>query len=151
MNNKLSKLFTDRWQVFSQQTSKENYFVFNFIYLFIYLLLFNYSCLHFLPNPSKPTSFPCFHSPPWFCPCVLYSSSWKPLSPLSPPHSPLVIVRLLFEVKCYNEIIYMMLNKGFRMLTNVNYYCNFSFILSKLILNLHTIKFIFYKFLKSSF
>ena len=120
-----------------------------------FLLMFNYSCLHFLPSPhptpDKPTSLPCLHPPPWFCARVLYSSSWKPRSPLSPPHSPLFIVRLLFEVKCYNEIIYMMLNKGFRMLTNVNYYCNFSFILSKLILNLHTIKFIFYKFLKSSF
>ena len=60
----------------------------------IILLLFNYSCLHFLPTPAKPTSFPCFHPPPWFCPGVLYSSSWKPFSPLSPPHSPLAIVRL---------------------------------------------------------
>ena len=24
-------------------------------------------------TPSKPTSLPCFHPPPWFCPCVLYS------------------------------------------------------------------------------
>ena len=61
---------------------------------FFTLLLFNYSCLHFLPTPAKPTSLPCFHPPPWFCPCVLYSSSWKPFSPISPPHSPLAIVRL---------------------------------------------------------
>ena len=27
------------------------------------------------PTPAKPTSLPCFHPPPWFCPCVLYSSS----------------------------------------------------------------------------
>ena len=47
------------------------------------------------PTPAKPTSLPCFHSPISFCPCVLYSSSWKPFSPLSPPHSPLAIVRLL--------------------------------------------------------
>ena len=47
------------------------------------------------PTPAKPTSLPCFHPPPWFCPCVLYSSSWKSLSPLYPPDSPLVIVRLL--------------------------------------------------------
>ena len=46
------------------------------------------------PTPAKPTSLPHLHPPPWFCPCVLYSSSCKPLSPLSPPHSPLVIVRL---------------------------------------------------------
>ena len=47
------------------------------------------------PTPAKPTSFPRLHPPPWFCPCILYSSFCKPLSPLSPPHSPLVIVRLL--------------------------------------------------------
>ena len=32
------------------------------------------------PTPAKPTSLPRVHSPPWFCPCVLYSSSWKPLT-----------------------------------------------------------------------
>ena len=47
------------------------------------------------PSPAKQTCLPCLHPPPWFCPCILYSSSWKPLSPLSPSHSPLVIVRLL--------------------------------------------------------
>ena len=46
------------------------------------------------PTPANSTSLPCLHPPPWFCPCVLYSSSWKPLSPVSPPHSPLAIVRL---------------------------------------------------------
>ena len=46
------------------------------------------------PTPAKPTSLPCFHPPPWFCPCVLYSSSWKSFFPLSPPHSPLAIVRM---------------------------------------------------------
>ena len=46
------------------------------------------------PTPAEPTSLPCVHPPPWFCPCVLYSSSSKPLSPLSPPYSPLAIVRL---------------------------------------------------------
>ena len=46
------------------------------------------------PTAAKPTSCPCFHPLPWFCACVLYSSSWKPFSPLSPPHSPLAIVRL---------------------------------------------------------
>ena len=28
------------------------------------------------------------------CPCVLYSSSYRPLSPLSPPHSPLAVVTM---------------------------------------------------------
>ena len=69
-----------------------------FFFLFsIILLLFNYSCLHFLPTPAKPTSLPCFHLPPWFCPCVLYSSSWKPFSLLSLHPSPLAIVRLFLN------------------------------------------------------
>ena len=46
------------------------------------------------PTTAKLSLFPCLHPPPWFCPCVLYSSSCKPLSPRSPPHSPLAIVRL---------------------------------------------------------
>ena len=46
------------------------------------------------PTPAKPTSLPCFHPLPWFCPCVLYSSSWKPFSTLSHPPSPLAMVRL---------------------------------------------------------
>ena len=36
------------------------------------------------PTPANPTSLPHLHPRPWFCPCVLYSSSCKPLSPLSP-------------------------------------------------------------------
>ena len=48
-----------------------------------------------LPHtPSKPTSLPCFHPTPWFCPCVLYSSSYNPLSSVTPYHSPWSIVRL---------------------------------------------------------
>ena len=51
-----------------------------------------------LPPPQAiPASLPCFH-PPWFCPCVLYSFSWKTLPsslPLSPPIFPLVTVTLL--------------------------------------------------------
>ena len=46
------------------------------------------------PTPAKPPSLPHLHPPPWFCPCVLYSSSCKPFSPLSPLHSPLAVVRL---------------------------------------------------------
>ena len=46
------------------------------------------------PTPAELPSLPHLHPPPWFCPCVLYSSSCHPLSPLSPPHFPLAIVRL---------------------------------------------------------
>ena len=46
------------------------------------------------PTPAKPTSVPCFHPPPWFWTCVLYSSSWKPFSLLFLPPSPLPINRL---------------------------------------------------------
>ena len=46
------------------------------------------------PTSAEPISLPYFHPPPWFCPGVLYSSSCNPLSSLSPPHSPLAIVRL---------------------------------------------------------
>ena len=61
--------------------------VFNFL---IILIFYCYSiivvCLfspsrH--PNPAEPTSLPHLHPPPWFCPCVLYSSSCNPLSSLS--------------------------------------------------------------------
>ena len=44
------------------------------------------------PTPGEPPSLPHLDSPPWFCPCVLYSSSCNPLSSLSPPHSPLTTV-----------------------------------------------------------
>ena len=71
---------------------------FFFSFYLITLLLFNYNCLHYPsslpPTPANPTSLPCFHPPPCFCPCVLYISSWKPFSKLSPPPSPLAIVRL---------------------------------------------------------
>ena len=74
-----------------------------FSYFLKFLLLFNYSCLHFLPIPpphaSQPTSLPRLQTPPWFCPCVLCSSSCIPLSPLSTPHSPLAIVRLFLTSK----------------------------------------------------
>ena len=63
-----------------------------FLFFLIYfLLLFNYSCMPFLPfpprTPAEPTSLP------RFCPCVLYNSSCNPLFPLSPPHSPLATAR----------------------------------------------------------
>ena len=49
---------------------------------------------HLHPTPAKPPYLPHLHPPPWFCPCFLYSSSCNPLSSLSPPQSPLSIVRL---------------------------------------------------------
>ena len=45
------------------------------------------------PTPTNPTSFPCFPPPPWFCPRVLYSSSWK----RSPPLLPLLPLWLLLD------------------------------------------------------
>ena len=60
-----------------------------------FLLLFNYSCVPFLPIPPPHPSWtplpPHLHPPPWFCPCVLYSSSCNPLFSLSPPHSPVAM------------------------------------------------------------
>ena len=46
------------------------------------------------PTPASSTSLPHLYPSCWFCPCVLYSSSYRPLSLLSPPHSPLAIVTL---------------------------------------------------------
>ena len=65
-------------------------FFFNF-YSVTIVCIFSPS-LH--PTPAEPTSFPHLYPPPWFCPCVLYSSSYNPLSSLSPPLSSLSIVRL---------------------------------------------------------
>ena len=74
----------------------------NFFFFFAFLK--NFYCysitvvcifsISLYPTPAKPISLACFHPPPLFCPCVLYSSSCKPLFPLFPPHSPLAIVRL---------------------------------------------------------
>ena len=60
-------------------------------------------CLFFLSlhrTPAEHPSLPDLHPPPWFCPCVLYTSSCNPLSSLSPPHSPLAIVRLFLTSMC---------------------------------------------------
>ena len=72
-----------------------------FSFFFLILIFYCYSitvvCLFspsLHPTPAEHTSLPHLHPPPWFCPCVLYSSSCNPLSSLSPPHSPLTIVRL---------------------------------------------------------
>ena len=74
-----------------------------FIYIYNYLLLFKYSCLHFSPPlpPHHLSPPPTFDSTPlWLCPCVLYTCSLMTL-PLFPPHylslfSPLVTISLFF-------------------------------------------------------
>ena len=72
-------------------TQSPQFFCFFYCYSITVVCIFSPS-LH--PTPDKPPSLPCFHPPPLFCPCVLYSSSYKPLSSLSPSHSPLAIARL---------------------------------------------------------
>ena len=67
------------------------FFFFNFYcYSITVVCLFSPS-VHL--TPDEPTSLPWFYPPPSFCACVLYSNSCNALSPLSPTHSPLVIVR----------------------------------------------------------
>ena len=73
------------------ENSTSIYVFFQFLNYFIVVQL---QLSAFLPTPANPTSLPCFYPPPWFCPCVLYSSSWKPFSPLSFSPSPLAIIRL---------------------------------------------------------
>ena len=72
-------------------SDKSNIFFFLFFFIAIQLQLSAFSPLPPL-HPSQT------HLPPpppiWFCPCVLYRSSCKPLCQQSPPHSPLAIVRL---------------------------------------------------------
>ena len=46
-------------------------FLFSFFLIFKFLLLFNYSCLLFLPIPPPHPSRTRLPPPPWFCPCVL--------------------------------------------------------------------------------
>ena len=53
--------------------------LFYLFFLIYFLLLFNYSCMPFLPfpppTPAETISLPHPHHPPRFCPCVLYNSS----------------------------------------------------------------------------
>ena len=65
---------------------------FNFYFYSVTIVCIFSPSLH--PTPASPTSLPHLYPPPWFCPCVLYSSSYWPLSPRSPPLSPLAIVTL---------------------------------------------------------
>ena len=65
-----------------------------FLFFFLNFYCYSITCLFspsFHPTPAEPTSLPHLHTPPWFCPCLLYSSSCNPLSSLSPPHSPLAM------------------------------------------------------------
>ena len=73
------------------------YFLCSLLFLNFYCCSVTVVCIvspPLYPTPAKLTSLPHLHPPPWFYPSILYSSSWKPLSPLSPPHTPLAIVRL---------------------------------------------------------
>ena len=76
---------------------------FLFLFLFIYCESVTIVCifspsLH--PPTDNPTSLPYLSPPPWFCPSGLSTSSRKPFSPLSPPHSPLAIVTLFLISMC---------------------------------------------------
>ena len=73
------------------------YFILFYFFKFFYCYSITVVCLFspsLHPHPSQTPFPPPSHPPPWFGPCVLYSSSCNPLSSLSPPHSPLPIVRL---------------------------------------------------------
>ena len=80
-----------------------SFYFFGYLFCFVFLklinlFLFSYNCLHFLrfpprhPNQSHLPPPP--SPPPWSHPCVPHSSSYRPLSPLSPPHSPVAIVTM---------------------------------------------------------
>ena len=73
---------------------KNLFYLFYFIFYFYSVTIVCIFSPSLYPTPASPTSLPHLYPPPWFCPCVLYSSSYKPLSPLSPPYSPLAIVTL---------------------------------------------------------
>ena len=71
------------------------YYIQFFFYFYCYwitVVCLFYPSLHY--TPAGPPHHPHLHPPPWYCPCVLYSSSCNPLSSLSPPHYALRIVRL---------------------------------------------------------
>ena len=55
------------------------------------------------PTPAEPTSLPHLHPPPWFCPCVLYSSSCNPLSSLSPPQTMHYFQIILHQYKSHSS------------------------------------------------
>ena len=68
---------------------------------FIFLFFFQFPHHHSPPPQPSPPLTP-DPTPLWFCPCVLYTCSWKPFPlfpPLSSPTSPLVTVSSL--IKCF--------------------------------------------------
>ena len=71
-------------------------FLFSFLFfLFNYFIVVQLQLSAFTspPQPNPPPSLA--SAPPWFCPCVLHSCSWKLFSPLSLPTCPLVTVMVL--------------------------------------------------------
>ena len=68
-----------------------NYFFFTFFKFIFYFYSVTIVCIF---SPANPTSLLHLYPPSWFCPCVLYSSSYRPLSPLSPSHSPVAILTM---------------------------------------------------------
>ena len=106
------------WQSDTQKTKSPNtlflsiilvqydsFWPISFFFLFskkIYCYSITLVCIFspsFHPPPSELTTLRRLHLPPRFCPCVLYSSYCKPLSPLFPTHSPLPIFRLSLTSK----------------------------------------------------
>ena len=59
------------------------YFLLLYFFNFYSLTIFCIFSPSLHPTPGSPTSLPHFYPPPWFCPGVLYSSSYRPLSSLS--------------------------------------------------------------------
>ena len=82
-------------------------FFFNIIFFFYSVTIVCIFSPSLHSTQANPTSLPHHYPPPWFCPCVLYSSSCKPRSSLSPPHSPLAIVTL-FLISMSLVIFYLL-------------------------------------------
>ena len=88
------------------------------------------------PTLAKPSSLPHFHPPPWFCPCVLYSSSCNPLSSLSPPHSPLSVVRLFLTsmsmvIFCFLFFFFLFIMFQLKVRKNMERFTNLRVILAQ--------------------
>ena len=80
-----------------------SFFFYYFLNYFNFFIVVQVQLSPFSPHhspPSQPSSLPTLNPTPlWFCPCVLYTCSWKPLPlflPLAPPTSLLVTVSLFF-------------------------------------------------------
>ena len=80
------------------------FFFFNFYCYSVTVVCIFSPSLH--PTPTKPTFLPNLHPPPWFCPCVLYSSSCKPISPLPSGYCYIV---LNFNVWLYFVCFFLLL------------------------------------------